>query len=117
MEKEIAKIEDVSLGYEDHGILTCWLHLSYGTGGQGAGGYALDEFDEATRERRGTAYGCEFIIRLMRACGVEEWSKMKGRTVFALRNSSSGLVKGIAPLPTEPGEEFVFDSIKALAQH
>ena len=113
---EIAKVESTSLGYEDHGILTCWLHLKYGTGVQGAGGYALDEYDEAAERRVGTAYGCEFIVRLMRACGVDEWSKVKGRTVYAVRDGEGfgARVIGIAPLPTEKGEEFLFDSLKEM---
>lgn len=109
----IAKIHSAALGWEDHGIFTCMLRLDYGHSAQGAGGYALDEFvkgpdDSYSRGRRwGTAAGMEFIIRLMRACGVNDWSELKGRTILAL-GASHTKVEGIAPLPTEKGEPFVF---------
>ena len=34
-----AVIQSTMLGYEDHGILTCFLHLDYSGAGQGFGGY------------------------------------------------------------------------------
>lgn len=124
MNKVIAKIERTSLGWEDHGIFTCWLSLTYGSSGQGAGGYGLDEpvHDEDGRfvGRRGTAYGMEFVARVMRACGVDEWSKVTGRTVYAIKDGDSagwgGTVIGIAPLETEPGEQFLFSDIAHLAE-
>ena len=113
--EKIAKIERVSLGYEDHGIFTCMLHLDFGGSGQGAGGYALDAFDEESGQRRGTAYGMEWIIRVMRACGVDEWSDVKGKTVLCLYEPDGYFPVGIKPLPTERGEQFIFDQIKELA--
>lgn len=113
MERKIAKIEATTLGWEDHGIFTCFLHLDYGDGGhQGAGGYALDEWNEAAKHRIGTAYGMEFIVRLMQACGVTEWSKLVGRTVFAV--IEDGLIRGIEPLPTEKGTPFMFNELQAM---
>lgn len=113
-EWKIAKIKRAFLGYEDHGILTCMLDLDYGGSGQGAGGYGLDEpikdEDGKFLRRRGSAYGMEYVARLMKACGVRSWDKMVGRTVYAL--SDWGKVYAIKPLPTEKGEEFVFDSLR-----
>lgn len=103
----IAKIAGVSLGWEDHGIFTCMLHLDYGHSGQGAGGYALDSFDRALDRRVGTAAGMEFIVRVMRAVGVNDWSALKGKTILALGVTNAS-VAGIAPLPTEKGERFIF---------
>lgn len=117
-EKKIAMIESTQLGTEDHGVLTCWLHVSYGDGRhQGIGGYGLDEFDKATKHRVGTAYGCEFIKRVLLACGVESWEKLPGRTIFAIQDPSEWAgfghrVVGIAPLPTEPGVELLFDDLR-----
>lgn len=37
-----AKIKSTMLGYEDHGILTCYLILDQAGSGQGFGGYRLD---------------------------------------------------------------------------
>ena len=114
MFERIAKIEHTTLGYEDHGIFTCVLHLNYGDSGQGAGTYALDEFDEETRQRKGTAFGMEWVIRAMKAAGVDEWSKVKGRTVIALFDSDGWHepVRGIKPLPTERGEPFLFNDLR-----
>jgi hypothetical protein len=112
--QEIAKIERTTLGYEDHGICTVFLHLSFGSSGQGAGGYALDEYDPSVKRRIGTAYGMEFIIRTLRACGVDEWSKLKGLTIYALRKKDEPhQVAGIEPLPTEKGERFIFAELGA----
>jgi hypothetical protein len=112
--EEIAKIERITLGREDHGIFTCMLHLNFGSSGQGAGGYELDEPIHEGEEfvrRQGTAFGMEWIIRAMDACGVDDWSKVQGRTVLALRDPSTFSLVGIKPLPTEHGKLFLFDAL------
>lgn len=117
-EKRIAKIENTHLG-EDHGVLTAYLFVDYGEGGkQGIGGYSLDRYNRETEQRVGTAYGCEFIRRLMLACGVSTWEKLSGRTVYAICNRAEPAgfghkVIGIEPLPTEPGEPFIFSELAA----
>jgi len=78
-----AVITHTMLGYEDHGILTAYLYLDYGGSCQGFGGYALDRYVEGSRqsgrsERIGTAYGCEFIIRILSVLGVDKWEKIPG---------------------------------------
>lgn len=84
METRNVIIESTMLGYEDHGILTCWLTLSYGGSGQGFGGYALDEpvFENGDRSkfkgRVGTAYGMQFVVGVMKAVGAESWENLKG---------------------------------------
>jgi hypothetical protein len=118
MHKEIAKIRRAYLGTEDHGILCCSIDFDFGGSGQGTGGYALDEpvhnDDGEFVEREGTAYGMQFVAGVMRAAGVESWDKVQGRTVFALRDSDgwNGKIIGIAPLPTEQGEEFIFETLR-----
>ncbi len=119
----IAKVESTKLGYEDHGILTVWLIVKYGKGsGQGVGGYCLDQpMRDANGEhlgRFGSAYGCEFIARTIKACGVDNWEQIVGRTIYVVRDSDNewaGKVVGIAPLPTEPGTEFIFADIDEMA--
>ncbi len=81
LEIKNAKITKVRLGYEDHGILTCFLDLDYGSLSQGFGGYTLDSYDEAKKERVGTAYGMEFLIRIMKVVGVENWEDLVGKHV------------------------------------
>lgn len=114
--EQIAKIRNVKLGWEDHGIFTCRLDLDYGGSGQGAGDYCLDEprhtADDEFIGRFGTAFGMEWIIRLMRACGVDDFSKVKDTTLIALRDEGyHGKVVGLKPLPTERGESFIFDEL------
>lgn len=111
--KQIAKIESVKLGYEDHGIFTAMAMVNYGGSAQGIGGYFLDKpgKDEHGKSRReGTAYGMEWIIRFMRACGVGDWSSLPGRTIIVLKEGGewNGKVVGVEPLPTEKGTRFLF---------
>lgn len=79
-----ARISGTMLGWEDHGILTCMVSLEYGGSGQGFGGYT---FDEPVREggefkgRIGTAYGMEFVARILKVVGVEKWEDLKGKYV------------------------------------
>jgi hypothetical protein len=118
--QRIAKIESTQLGYEDHGILTAYLQVSYGGGlHQGVGGYGFDEYvgERGKGKRIGTAYGMEFVARLLRACGVERWEQLPGRTVYVLTDESQpmgfgGKAVGIEPLPTEPGERFMFEDLR-----
>jgi hypothetical protein len=116
----IAKIERTSLGYEDHGVLTAWLTLDYGGSGQGAGGYVLDDKPPEGAKNRVPAEECgRWVAGIIRACGVEKWEDVRGRTIIAIRDSPGwgGTVVGIRPLPTEAGEPFMFANIanKALA--
>ena len=108
-EKRIAKVRDVHLGWEDHGIFTCWLDLDYGDSGQGAGLYALDEWDESQDRRVGTAQGLECIMRLMQVFNVNEWSEIEGRTCYAIATYTK--VLGLEPLPTEGGKALMFDEL------
>lgn len=111
MTDDIARIESTLLGWE-HGILTIGLVISYGSSGQAIGRYALDKPVEKDGfvTRVGTAYGMEFVARVMKACGVKKWEDLKGRTILVVRNGPDR-VAGIKPLPTEPGKAFMFDDL------
>lgn len=117
---KIAKVKSTRMGVEDHGIFTTYLTLDYGGAGQGAGGYGLDTpiSDPETDEflgRYGSAYGCEWIKRTIKACGVDAWEDIPGRTIISLTDNDGllgGLIRGIAPLPTEPGEPFYFEALR-----
>ncbi len=99
--QKIAKIEDTFLGFEDHGIFTMNLSLNYGDGThQGSCNYSLMDI------------AGPFITRVLRACGVGSWEKVKGRTIYALvEPGHNGLVRGLEPLPTEPGTKFMFEEV------
>lgn len=78
MEVKNAKIKSTMLGIEDHGIMTFYLHLDYGGSGQGAGGYALDEWSEVLKERIGAPFGIDLILLILKSVGVEKWEDLPG---------------------------------------
>lgn len=82
-----AVIRKTSLGYEDHGILTAWLHCEWPGSGIGVGGYCLDrprDVDARDYTRVGTAYGLDHLIRLMEVVGVSTWETLSGAKVIVL---------------------------------
>ena len=84
-EKRNAVIESTTLGpAAGNGIFSLYLTLNYGGSGQGFGGYALDKHNGQHSERSaryGTAYGMEFIRRVLETVGVEKWEDLKGKYV------------------------------------
>jgi hypothetical protein len=123
IEKRIAKVESTFLGVEDHGILTAIIGLDYGSAGQGAGLYTFDTYNKPREgipyapmydsDRVGSAYGMEWIRRVLEAFGVDQWESLIGRTIFA--HSDHSHVYGFEPLPTERGKKFMFDELDVLA--
>jgi len=85
MTREIknARIQSTMLGYEDHGILTCFLYLEYGGSGQGFGGYALDAYVKEAKERIAGAYGLRFITSVLKVVGVTQWEDLPGKHIRA----------------------------------
>lgn len=96
----LAKINYAFLGIEGHGIMSFALDMSYGTSAQAFGHYALGP------------NAADVLQAILSACGVDEWGKLKGRTVYAVIEGSGfgGLIRGLAPLPTELGKGFVMDN-------
>jgi len=78
METKNAIIKSAIIEIEDHGILTAWLNLDYGGGGQGFGGYALQSngWDEPGPNIAGL-----FIRRVLDTVGVREWNSLEGQTI------------------------------------
>jgi hypothetical protein len=101
---QVATIKSTSIGTEDHGILTAYLHCS-GDGWEiGVGGYGLDAYDEARGERVPTAYGMDHILQLARTAGVSTWEDLPGTDVIVLFTSKSalgGVAAGIAHISDE----------------
>lgn len=71
-----AKIKSTSLGYEDHGILTCFLHLEQQGVGQGFGGYRLDAPNGGDSEM-----GTFWIQRILSVVDVQRWEDVVGKYV------------------------------------
>jgi hypothetical protein len=66
----------------ERGILTVWLHLELGSGGQAFGGYCLHSLSR--KDYRVTDFGGHaghFIMRVMEVVGVEHWDELKGKAV------------------------------------
>ena len=94
--REVAKIRRTSLGFEDHGILTAYLHVDFGGSGQGLGGYNL------------TGAACaKFVAGTLKALDVTDWKDLTGRYLYVLRDEQQRVV-GIENLPTDKGERFLF---------
>lgn len=96
MEVKNAKITSTSLGYEDHGVFTFYLHLDYGGAGQGAGGYVLDRHTKKNRKRTGTKMGMDLIIAILRLLKVGIWEDLPGTYVKAKMTHDK--VIAIAPI-------------------
>ena len=81
MESEIknAKITSTLLGKEDPGPFTACLFLDYGGSTQVFDGYCLDKpKPDKVRERVGSDFGMEFIIRILETLEVEIWERLPG---------------------------------------
>lgn len=83
MTERNAKIRSTTLGYEDHGILTCWLNLDYGNSGQSFGGYALDspDKDKTDHSRKSDARAMDFLAAILKTVGVDTWEKLPGQYI------------------------------------
>lgn len=81
METHNAKIESTMLGYEDHGIMTSYLHLKYSGFGQGFGGYCLDDYSDELKERIPTEAAGEWIKEILTVVGVEKWEDLTGKHI------------------------------------
>ena len=89
-----AKITGTELGYEDHGILTCWLHLSQGSSGQGFGGYGLDQYSKKQKKRVPHRVAGMWIQRILETVGVARWEDLKGKYV-RVDGEEWGVIQGI----------------------
>lgn len=75
-------ITGTTLGFDDHGIMSCRLTIEMGAYcqwfGQGFGGYAFDEVTQETRQRMGCAYGMKFIVGILKTLEVNSWERLPG---------------------------------------
>ena len=109
MYERIGKIERTMLGFEDHGIPTFFLHFDFGGASQGFGGYAWGEYNKKEEQMEGTAAGADLILNILKACGVDTWEKIKGKTMYALYDKEGWgqMINGIKALPFEEGGTFL----------
>lgn len=90
-----AKISSTMLGYEDHGVLTCFLMLEQPSSGQGFGGYRLDAPKDGT-----SVLGSFWIKRILDTVGVQIWEDLKGKHVRVI-GEEYGEIKGIGHITEE----------------
>jgi hypothetical protein len=93
-----AIIKSATITNGDHGVLTAWLNLDFGSSGQGFGGYVLHQphenggrADESTRNRARASspnIGGLFIWRVLEIVGVSDWSQLPGKTIRAVQTFS-----------------------------
>ena len=86
-----AQITNITLGYEDHDILTDGTGCVFG-------GYALDEYDKKTKKRYCPAYSMELITRIMKVVGVSTWEDLKGKYIRVVSNGWGSTIKKIGNL-------------------
>jgi hypothetical protein len=117
---QIATVESTSLSYESHGIMTSFLHCKWDGGGIGVGGYCLDEpKDRGGKDysRKGTAYGLDYLIRVLETVGVSSWEAITGKQIIVLFEGKggwgsmaagfAGLLNGKVFIPKEHAAEWL----------
>jgi len=81
LEIKNAKITKVSLGFEDHGILTCWITLDYGGCVQGFGGYG---FSHRPKDKHiGAPDLADYILGILTTLNVATWEQLPGTIIRA----------------------------------
>ena len=108
-----AKIDSTSLGFEDHGIFTVMLGLDYGGTHQGAGMLCLSHTDKDTHKVVMRPELGDIILGVMKACGVQEWEKVNGKTVVAIFEDDSWSSNPIGIAPLLGGKPFIWKSVFA----
>ena len=98
---EIMKICETSLGYEDRGIATFFLHCEGNGGGIGVGGTCLDtnakhapegtpDLGRGEEARIGTAYGLDAVLQVLDTAGARTWEGLPGRHIVVLYKGTAG---------------------------
>jgi len=88
-----ARIKSTAIEFEDHGFLTIWLHLDYGSSGQGFGVYALGLYDDRDHETEMMPGLYRWVKGILQTLGANNWDGLTGRRVWAL--STNGKVLAI----------------------
>lgn len=96
-----AKITSTMLGREDHGIMTFMIFVEFGACGCGIGGYAIDQYNRATKNREFSAKGLEAISKILATVGVEKWEDLPGKYIRIKDNGLGSTIDEIGNLMEE----------------
>lgn len=89
-------IESVSISNEDHGCLTAWLHLKFGSSsGCSFGGFKIGNADADGCNLEAPNYAADWIVRCLEVGGVHKWEDLKGRPVRVLHEGLGGQVVAV----------------------
>lgn len=108
MDKQLAKITSAKLEIQERQSLNFWIFVDYEEGcSQGIGGICLDNYDQLSKQRIGTAYGCEMIRQLLLTLNVNDFSEMKGKHIWVYGEGSNFNFKplGISGLQTDSKDQ------------
>ncbi|GAA1051339.1 hypothetical protein [Arthrobacter russicus] len=75
---EVMTIDRTTLGFEDHGIMTAYLHCSAGSIGCTLGGYFI-------RNR----FGADFLGTILETLKAHTWEELKGKRIYVLFDGES----------------------------
>jgi len=107
IEYKNAIIDSDTIDDADRGFLNAWLHLVYGNGGQGFGGYAL-YLPRSFNKHELKSYAGHFIWRCMEIGGVTRWESLKGKAIRV--KVVDGLIQAIGHIINddwfEPSRDF-----------
>ncbi len=79
-----AKVERVTFGWEDHGFLSSYIHLTGGGWGQGFGGLILGYSGKSEHEEKAYPYLYRWVTGILNLFDVDDWSKLTGRRCWVL---------------------------------
>lgn len=88
-------IESTRLTTADHGLLSGWLFLKFGSGGCGFGGYALGKAEGGNLSGKERDYAAEFVVRCLNAAGVSDWENLEGKPLRVLHEGLGGGIVAI----------------------
>lgn len=99
MEIKNARITKTLLGREDHGIMTFMLFVEFDECiSVGIGGYAIDQYDKASKKRVYTGKGLEAISKILEVVGVDNWEDLEGKYIRIKDNGWGSTVDEIGNL-------------------
>ena len=81
---ENCKIVRTTLGVEDHGLMTIWLHLEGAGWGIGFGGHALDgPYDDKEKRRQPHIALSRWVHGILSCLAKERWEDLPGTFIRA----------------------------------